>query len=122
MDRGGVTCASGLAGALAVGFGLLMAACAEEATPDPAAHAEGRAIAETFCASCHAIGWEDESRHADAPPFRELSHNYPIAALRQPLLDGLIVPHPEMPVFRFQPEEVDALIGYLEHIQVPQET
>lgn len=99
---------------------LLMAACAAapDAGPpaDPVA-AEGRFLAEVHCAACHAIGRNDGSKHTEAPPLRELSKDYPVAALEESLAEGIIVGHPDMPEYRFRPEDVAALIRYLETIQ-----
>ena len=101
---------------------LLMAACASppdtmsSASTDPQI-AEGRFLAEIHCAACHAIGADDRSKHPEAPPLRTLSRNYPVSALEEPLAEGIMVGHPEMPEFRFRPEDVAAMVAYLESIQ-----
>jgi mono/diheme cytochrome c family protein len=98
---------------------LLAAACAsppQSADLDPQT-AEGRFLVRVHCADCHAIGRNDASRHADAPAFRTLSQNYPVAALEESLAEGIVVGHPDMPEFRFRPEDVAAIISYLESIQ-----
>lgn len=77
----------------------------------------GEAIAETMCAACHAIGIEGESPHADAPPFRTLSAKYPIDALAEPFVEGIMVGHPDMPEFQFEPDDVEALLTYIESVQ-----
>jgi cytochrome c len=109
-------CQFGLAGSFALAF----AACT---TPEPTAAASptrsGRALVERHCSACHAIGRSDSSRHASAPPFRRLSHNYPVSALEESLAEGIIVGHPDMPEFRFEAPEVAAIISYLESIQSP---
>ncbi len=79
--------------------------------------AEGRALAEENCASCHAIGAGDESAHDDAPAFRTLSANYPVANLEEALAEGIVSGHPDMPELAFPPEQVAALIAYLESVQ-----
>jgi cytochrome c len=98
---------------------LLMAAC--QTPPDTAAEtpqvAEGRFLAEVHCSACHAIGRGDASKHAEAPPLRELSRSYPVSALEEPLAEGIMVGHPEMPEYRFRPEDVASLVAYLESIQ-----
>ena len=43
-----------------------------------------------------------------------------LKAWRDTLPEGLIVDHPDMPVFRLSLDEVDALIDYLEEIQATQ--
>ena len=98
---------------------FVLAACAtsESTAPvDPVA-AEGRFLAEVHCAACHAIGPSDVSKHPEAPLLRDLSKSYPVAALEESLAEGIIVGHPDMPEYRFRPEDVAALIRYLETIQ-----
>ena len=82
---------------------------------------QGRAIAENICSTCHAIGLEGASPHRDAIPFRDLSKNYPIEDLAEPLAEGIMVGHPDMPVFAFEPDHIDSLIAYIESIQTPHE-
>ena len=105
----------------------LAAACAQnDAAPEMAAPsetalvAEGRHIAEIYCATCHAIGAEGESRHALAPPFRTFSRDYPVTALEEAFAEGILVGHPDMPEFAFEPAQIDALLAYLQSIQASQ--
>ena len=77
----------------------------------------GQAIAEELCARCHAIGREGDSPLASAPAFRELGERYPIANLEEALAEGIVTAHPDMPEFAFEPDDVTALIIYLESIQ-----
>ena len=79
----------------------------------------GKLIAETRCAKCHATGPTGESPHPDAKPFRTLSENYPVRDLEEALAEGIVVGHPDMPVFVLSPYEIDSLITYLESIQEP---
>ena len=79
----------------------------------------GKLIAETRCAKCHATGAEGDSPHPDAKPFRYLSENYPVADLEEALAEGIVVGHPDMPVFVLSPYEIESLITYLESIQTP---
>jgi mono/diheme cytochrome c family protein len=102
---------------------LALAACAHSDN-EKAAHAEpsrlvalGRSIAETRCVSCHAIGETGESRNPEAPPLRTLSERYPVNALEEAFAEGVLVGHPSMPEFRFEPRDIDALLAYLESIQ-----
>ncbi|MEQ9435129.1 cytochrome c [Hyphomonas sp.] len=80
---------------------------------------QGREIAETICATCHAIGPEGDSPHPDAIPFRNLSKNYPVEDLAEPLAEGIMVGHPDMPVFEFEADHIDSLLTYIESIQAP---
>lgn len=77
----------------------------------------GRAVAETHCASCHAIGSDDVSPHAEAIPFRDLSKRYPVDLLETAMVEGLFSSHDDMPTFVFDPENAEALIAYLESVQ-----
>ena len=97
---------------------LLLAACATPGEDSAAApSARGAAIAEANCSSCHAIGHRGDSPLAEAPPFRRLSERFPVSDLQEALAEGISVGHPAMPHFAFAPEDIDALILYLESIQ-----
>ncbi len=109
---------------LAVVAACALGACSFTSTAPPQAEAltaadtaEGRRLAEIHCATCHAIGAEDESRHPMAPPFRTLSRDYPVTALEEAFAEGILVGHPDMPEFRLEPAQIDALIAYMQSIQ-----
>ena len=55
-------------------------------------------------------------------PFREFSWRYPIETLAEPLAEGIIVGHPDMPEFQFEPKDIDALLAYIESVQAPRPT
>lgn len=110
---------------LALGFLVSLGACAHPPEPAPANAstlappdiAEGRRLAEINCASCHAIGAEGESRHAEAPPFRTFSRDYPVTMLEEAFAEGILVGHPDMPEFRLEPQQIQDLLGYIESVQ-----
>lgn len=79
---------------------------------------DGRAIAESRCSSCHAVGSSGLSPNPAAPVFRTVLRRYHGQVLAQELIDGMSVAHAPMPVFQFDPKGADALIVYLESIQV----
>jgi cytochrome c len=79
--------------------------------------AAGEALVRQNCAACHAVGAEDASPNPRAIPFRFLSRLYPVAHLEEALAEGIMVSH-EMPEFELEPEEVAAVIRYLEAIQL----
>ena len=81
--------------------------------------AEGRTIAETLCASCHSIERIGFSPHPDAKPFRDFSENYPIRSLAEAFAEGIMVGHPDMPVFQFEESDIDPLLAYIESLQSP---
>lgn len=105
-----------------IALGLLTAACAPAEPSRSELVKQGEDIAVALCSRCHAVGREDEGAHPETVPFRRLSWIYPLEFLAEPLAEGIIVGHPDMPVFQFEPEEIDALIAYLETIQEPQAT
>ena len=80
--------------------------------------ARGAEIASDNCGACHAVEAERESPLSDAPPFRDLSQRYPVAQLAEALAEGIVSGHPDMPEISLPSDDVDALIAYLESIQV----
>lgn len=80
---------------------------------------QGRAIAENICSACYSIETDGPSPHPDAIAFRDLSKQYPVESLAEPLGEGIMVGHPDMPVFEFEPDHIDSLLAYLESIQSP---
>jgi len=114
--------------ALAAGLTLAgLAACSgqqdttQDAAPegDPAAPGNaalvenGRDIVETQCASCHAVGTEDESQRADAPPLRTVLADYDPGALADDFREGIHVGHPDMPDFNLGPKGTESVLAYL---------
>lgn len=95
---------------------VLLAACASPAPPSRP-QARGQELAQHLCSGCHAVGRSGESPLAEAPPFRTLSENYRIESLEEALAEGISVGHPAMPQFQFAPDDVNALVGYLQSIQ-----
>ncbi|MFN7178701.1 c-type cytochrome [Hyphomonas sp.] len=77
----------------------------------------GEAIAETACASCHAIGAETESPHPYAPPFSLLDQVVDIGTLKQTFTEGINTDHPDMPNWQFEEIDLDGLVAYLESVQ-----
>lgn len=99
---------------------LLVSACAQTMTQtetSTANAAEGQRLAEIHCARCHAIGPDGESTHPMAPAFRTLSRDYPINALEEAFAEGILVGHPVMPEFSFEPDQVDDLVAYIQSVQ-----
>jgi mono/diheme cytochrome c family protein len=77
----------------------------------------GRQIAQTECAGCHAIGPEGASPRADAPPLRQVLGRYRAEALAEDLNEGIRVGHADMPTFELPVRGVDSLVAYLQSIQ-----
>jgi cytochrome c len=83
----------------------------------PALERRGQGLLTTNCSRCHAVGRTGNSTHPEAPLFRTLGQRYPIEVLAEALAEGLSSGHPDMPEFRFEIDDVDAILAYLESIQ-----
>lgn len=70
------------------------------------------------CARCHAIDADGTSAEPKAPPFRDVVKKYDPAALEEALAEGIVTGHEKMPEFAFEPEEVSAIIAYLDTLKV----
>jgi cytochrome c len=77
----------------------------------------GLRLAQEWCAKCHAIGPVGASPLQAAPPFRELHLRYNMEDLAESLAEGILVGHPSMPVFRFDPDQIANLIAYLKTLE-----
>jgi cytochrome c len=78
---------------------------------------KGAALLTRDCSRCHAVGAAGNSPRADAPAFRTLGTLYPIDSLEEALGEGIMSGHPDMPEFKFDADEVGAIIDYLKSIQ-----
>ena len=77
----------------------------------------GALILRQECSRCHATGLNDQSPLPVAPPFRDIARRYPPTNLMESLAEGIVTGHGEMPEFEFTPEEVSAIVGYLETLR-----
>lgn len=79
----------------------------------------GHAIAQANCGRCHAIGVVGASKNSKSPPFRYLGRKYPLENLEEALGEGIVVGHEgeEMPEFRLNTAQIEALLAYLASIQ-----
>ncbi len=91
------------------------------ARPEGGAIEKGRALIVEKCARCHAIGESDVSPHEKAPPFRSIAARYPVENLAEALAEGIVSGHPDMPVFVFEPPEIEAILAYLDSLNAPPE-
>jgi len=97
---------------------LLASACASHQSVEPPPQvARGQTLVEQHCSTCHATGRIGDSPAPEAPPFRTLSQNYRVDALEEAFAEGISVGHPAMPQFAFAPDDVSALVAYLQSIQ-----
>ncbi len=83
------------------------------------AAARGHALVMRDCSPCHSVAGPGPSPVADAPAFSTLSQRYPVEFLAEALAEGIMVNHEsiEMPQFRYEPDEVGAIIAHLEKVQ-----
>jgi len=79
----------------------------------------GLVIARGLCSPCHAIGRTDDSPHPAAPRFRVLDRQTDLSKLAQRIREGLLTGHEDMPMFRFDRNDADAMVAYIRSIQVP---
>ena len=97
---------------------LLAAASPSIGQSDAARLKRAETLLARHCGGCHAVGRVGASKHRLAVPLRELSRNYAVDSLQEALAEGLISGHPDMPEFKFAPDDVGAIIDYLKSIQV----
>jgi cytochrome c len=96
---------------------VLLAMCLLIATgiaraEDPAA-GEGRVLAETNCAACHALGKIGDSPFAAAPPFRDVASRYTEEELLDGFMEGLPVRHEAMPDWDMTEDQAIALTLFI---------
>jgi mono/diheme cytochrome c family protein len=91
----------------------LMALCGTPATAQGDQSARGLKLVMEKCARCHATGRADLSPDPKAPPFRNFGKTYPPEHLAEALAEGIVTGDNNMPEFKFDPRDVDAIIDYL---------
>lgn len=82
--------------------------------------APGRALADRLCARCHAIGPSDKSRLPKAPPFRVIANRYSVWSLQEALAEGIVTGHHDMPEFKFNPDQIVALLTFMDTFTLPE--
>ncbi len=112
---------------LAAVLALSCAACASPEPPStPAltgadtteqAAVRGQQLATLACSGCHAVSAVGDSPMAEATPFRQIVHRYPLDQLEEAFAQGLVTSHPAMPAYVFRASEIDDLIAYLETVK-----
>ncbi len=78
----------------------------------------GRSLVENNCSRCHGIGAAGASPNPKAPEFRTLHERHPLTALREPLRRGIAAPHDEMPRFQLSNADTDAIVAYINSLQM----
>lgn len=77
----------------------------------------GANLARAHCARCHSIDKVSESPFKLAPPFRTLRERYPVEDLEEPLAEGIVTGHSNMPEFRFGPDQIGDFIAFLKSLE-----
>lgn len=73
----------------------------------------GKALAETNCSKCHAVGQTDNSPEPKALPFREIAKNYDDVDLEDSFNEGVATSHAIMPDWQMSPEQASDLAAYV---------
>ncbi len=79
----------------------------------------GQVIARGMCSGCHAVGRTGDSPHPAAPRFRSLDDRTDLSKLARRFREILITGHDDMPMFRFDSRDADAVVAYMRSIQGP---
>lgn len=96
---------------------VISVACAAEAlTP---LQQRGKVLARGMCSGCHAVEITGVSSHPSAPRFASLDNRTDLSKLARRLREGLLTGHEDMPTFRFDREDADAMVAYMRSIQGP---
>jgi cytochrome c len=96
--------------------GVLIAA--SSGLPCLASNAEqGKRLALTYCAKCHAVDKVSPSPLKIAPPFRTLQERYPVGMLEESLAEGIVTGHPAMPEFRFDGDQIGDFMAFLKTLE-----
>ena len=99
-------------------FIAVLAICASGTVRAEVGERHGKALLETLCARCHAVGRTGRSPNALAPPFRTFGDDKLYDNdFAQRLQDGLSSIHPAMPTFHFSRDDAESAVAYLRAIQ-----
>lgn len=79
--------------------------------------ARGKALAETNCSHCHAVGLEGESPNVNAPTFRNFSSYHEIGMIHRLLLENTSAEHTGMPHFDITLEQTGDIIAWINWLQ-----
>jgi len=74
--------------------------------------ARGHALAQAWCAGCHAVeAGAAQSRFADVPSFAAIAR---LPSTTSPALHAFLsTPHSDMPDIKLKGEEIDAVVAYI---------
>lgn len=102
---------------LAAGLPLAAISPARAGADEAALLEAGKALVRENCSRCHAIGLDDKSPHDQAPPFRVVMKRYPAENIAEALAEGIVSGHSDMPEFSFEPDQIDAIVSYLNSLR-----
>lgn len=77
---------------------------------------QGRRLALTHCASCHAVEKTGASPNPRSPPFRVIGRKYKVEDLDEAFAEGIVTGHPGMPEFTLEPPHIEALLAYIKTV------
>jgi cytochrome c len=97
-----------------LGFLIVMSGCGSGLA---ASAEQGKRLALTYCARCHATDKVSSSPLKIAPPFRTLHERYPVGMLEEALAEGIVTGHPTMPEFRFDGDQIGDFIAFLKTLE-----
>jgi mono/diheme cytochrome c family protein len=101
----------------ALALAALFGGLAPAARADGPAIARGEVIAAGRCGQCHGTGRHDRSSpHPLVLPFAQFAERYPIEMLTDALATGTIEGHDEMPMFVLGPDDIRALVAYIDSL------
>lgn len=110
--------------AIAAFAAMSLAACettqGDDAVGGPGNPARGRAMAETHCASCHAISNGTKSPYDGAPTFPQIVARGNLDDYAEAFAEGIMVPHEGrvvMPEFVLNPQEIEDLLAYMKTLR-----
>ena len=101
-----------------VGAALLMSQVSG-ASQAETAQQRGKVIAQGLCSRCHAIETTGDSPFPAAPRFRSLEARTDLSKLAGRIRGGLLTGHEDMPMFRFDRDDADAMVAYIRSVQGP---
>jgi mono/diheme cytochrome c family protein len=101
----------------ASGILLVASLCCSTVPAAATSPQQGKRLALTYCAKCHAIDKVSPSPLKIAPPFRTLHERYPVETLQEALDEGIVTGHPSMPEFSFDADQVGDFIAFLKTLE-----
>jgi len=80
---------------------------------DAADVAQGKTIAQRWCAACHVVAPDQTQASVDVPTFRDIAQRKSGEQIKIFLID----PHPKMPDMSLSRAEIADIVGYIESLK-----